>query len=458
MKTLVEINTRRAQISARVQEITSAAGGAPEKLTAEQETELAGLHAEYGTLGTERDTLERRKSLMAALPVDQGLGNGATPAVPSKATVVDILPKGALAGLAKKVYGDDRELAKLGGMYCAALMGSPVAQGWLKENGNAGWTYRAAEPAGGALAALNLGDNTAGGYLVPEDLEARIINLKEERGTFARNARNVPMRGKTRSIPRRTAGITAYHVGSNLSSGVTQSAPTYDRVDLQLRDTATLSLWDKSLEDDAVVDLGAELLDEAAYAFANREDADGWNGTGSGTYGGHLGLTHLFAQSAYAGGVVTATSQTSFGAVTQAYLDAVVAKLPVFPGLNPKWYISSAGFYAMMNRLMNAGGGNKKVDLSGAAIKEFMGYPVEFVQVLPTTLATNSAAIVAFFGDMQFSSAYGYKRNSMMFRVLRERYADQLQDALLGWSRFTINNHDIGDASNAGPLVALKLG
>ncbi len=64
---------------------------------------------------------------------------------------------------------------------------------------------------------------------------------------------------------------------------------------------------------------------------------------------------------------------------------AAVGKLPVYPGMQPAWFIHSAGYHNSMARLQIAAGGNNKVDLGDGPVLQFMGYPVVFSQVLPST-------------------------------------------------------------------------
>ena len=46
-------------------------------------------------------------------------------------------------------------------------------------------------------------------------------------------------------------------------------------------------------------------------------------------------------------------------------------------------------------------------------------------------------------------------RREIRIKVLQERYADLDQLGVQGTERFDINVHDLGDTSDAGPIVGL---
>ena len=65
------------------------------------------------------------------------------------------------------------------------------------------------------------GINTAGGFLVPTEFNSAVVDLREEFGTFRKYSRVMPMNSDHMTMPRRSAGVTAYYVGEN--SAITES-------------------------------------------------------------------------------------------------------------------------------------------------------------------------------------------------------------------------------------------
>ena len=63
------------------------------------------------------------------------------------------------------------------------------------------------------------------------------------------------------------------------------------------------------LAEDAAINVADDLAREMAYAFATAEDAAGWNGDGTSTYGGIMGMRTKFA--AGVGSFVGAVDLTS---------------------------------------------------------------------------------------------------------------------------------------------------
>jgi HK97 family phage major capsid protein len=59
------------------------------------------------------------------------------------------------------------------------------------------------------------GVDGAGGFLVPEELMANIIVLREQFGVFRQECQVVPMGSDTLNWPRRLTGLTATFTGEN---------------------------------------------------------------------------------------------------------------------------------------------------------------------------------------------------------------------------------------------------
>lgn len=297
------------------------------------------------------------------------------------------------------------------------------------------------------------GDNTKGGYLVPDVLEASLIRLVEEYGVARRDCRVMPMgTGGSFSVPRRAGGYTAYFVGENAEG--TQSDLTFDQIQLEAKKMMVLSRWSSELPEDAAVALGDLITQEIAYAFANKEDECLFNGDGTSTYGGIVGAANALA----AGSIVTTASNVdTFAEITAATFEEAIGAIPQYPGLNPKWYMSQSCWANVCQRLAMAAGGNTVANYEGGVGKSYMGYPVEISQVLqaggPST--DISGNVFAYFGDMNMAATFGDKRGVTVATDSSIYFtADAL--ALRATERFDINVHERGDASNAGPLLALK--
>jgi HK97 family phage major capsid protein len=334
------------------------------------------------------------------------------------------------------------ERAFRSGMWCrAVLWGSDKAHRWCQENGI-------------DTRAMGEDSNNKGGAFVPPEMSQTIIDLREIYGVFRRNARRIPMAGDTISIARRQGGVTANFVGEN--TAVSDSDMALGMVEITARKLAAMTYMSWELAEDAIVDVADMLAGEIAWAFAKKEDECGFMGTGASTYGGIHGIMPRIDDGNHTASIATALAgNIAFSSLDLADFHRVTGKLPLYARNRAKWYISAAGFADSMERLMYAGGGNTTSNIGGGAGLSFLGYPVELVQVMNSTLTDQTSTALLFFGDLMMSSTLGDKRGFEV-AVSRDFKFSEQQMTIMGWERFGIANHDLGDTSTPGPVIALK--
>jgi len=336
---------------------------------------------------------------------------------------------------------DAAENAYKSGMWLRAAFGNGSAYQWCRDNGV-------------DTRALAGGVNDKGGVLVPTELETAIINLRETRGVFRREAQVVNMGSDTRDVPRRTGGVTAYPLGENAE--ITASDPAFDAISLVARKWGVLVKMSSELDEDSVIDLSSFVAAEIGYAFADKEDECGFNGDGTSTYHGCYGAMVKSVDGNHAGTVYDAISgNTYFSVLDLADFEAMVGKLPQYAEANAKWYISKAGWAASMARLADVAGGNTSANIAAGSGLSFLGYPVVISQVLFKTLTASTSTAHLLFGDLRQAATLGSRRG-IRIRPLMERYAEYDQIGIQATTRFDINVHELGDASTAGSLIVLK--
>jgi HK97 family phage major capsid protein len=296
------------------------------------------------------------------------------------------------------------------------------------------------------------GINTAGGFLVPQEFSTAIVDLREEYGVFRKHARVMQMSSDSMNIPRRSSGLTAYYVGEN--SQITESQKGWDQITLTAKKLGCMTRLSTELAEDSAINVADDLAREMAYAFAQAEDAAGWNGDGTSTYGGIMGVRTKFTAGvgSFVGAVDLTSGTDTFVELTTNDLVKVMAALPAYARRGAKWFISQAGWDAGFQRLMAAHGGNTTTTLAGAVNHSFLGYPVVIDQTLPGNVTTNDSPMF-FFGDLSMAARLGSRRDIRVL-VSDQRYMEYDQIAIQATERFDINVHDIGDASTAGPIVA----
>lgn len=307
--------------------------------------------------------------------------------------------------------------------------------------------------------AMSTTSNADGGFLVPDELSQAIIDLRETYGVFRQNCRVWPMGSDTLMIPRRAGGVTVGALGENPASAPSSSTPTFNMVQLVAKKCGGLSILSSEIAEDAVIDLADWIANEWAYAFALFEDQCGFIGDGTSTYLGIRGLMNLLTEAnvaTYAGAVTVATATHNlFSEIDVTDIAKLMAALPQYAKMNAKFYCSSVFNEMVFGRLKATAGGNTVQTLQGTTGENYLGYPIVISQVLPAGVGTDYDALpMVLFGDLSRSSSLGDRRQVRIFPSAH-RYMELDQIGILATERIDIVNHDLGDGTTAGPIVAL---
>lgn len=302
--------------------------------------------------------------------------------------------------------------------------------------------------------ALSPNDNAKGGVFIPDTFASTVIRLVESYGAFPAQANNLQMASDTLYIARRTAGNTAYHTGANAETTVTDMAT--DNVLLSSKEVRVGTRVPNQLIDDSAIDLAGLVAQEFALAIALRIDEDGFIGTGASAYGGIRGIQWKFENETLTAGVHD-SSQTAVTALTIDDFANTIAKLPTYASQSPTcgWYCTPQMHALAMQSLALGGNGamaNEIVD--GVRRPAFMGWPVFFNNVMRKTAAATQC--VALFGDLKRSSHFALRRQ-VAVRASTDRYIEFDQTYFQATVSYDAVTSDVGDASNAGPVVALIL-
>lgn len=304
------------------------------------------------------------------------------------------------------------------------------------------------------LAIVNVGtegSGPAGGYLVPAPLAATIIEIRETVGV-ARKVCNVMPSGETLTVPKRAGGLTVYAPGEG--NTITDSDKDWSAVSLIVKKRAVAAFISQELSDDALINIVDNIFVEMGFALAQQEDKELINGDGSGaTYFGVRGLLNKLG----AGGVSTAaTGHDTWPEIDIGDSSACIGKLPdrYFP-YGPGWICSHSFFNSVMARIaFSAGGATMSEVMAGSPnVRSFMGYPVYLTAQMPT--ATAAATVCALFGAFSQAVILGDRGGIRIARSDDYKFLDD-KITLKAASRYDINVHEPGDASNAGAYVALK--
>ena len=326
-----------------------------------------------------------------------------------------------------------------GQVILAGMFGSEPAQRFCQQNGLQ------------VNGLMSSSDNSKGGFIVPDEMSQTLIRIREERGVFPQFANRIPMGADIIRIPRLLTDVTAYWTGEGVE--ITASDAVIGEAELMARKLSALTKVSSELDEDAVIDIGDMITQSMGYAMADKIDDAAFNGDGTSTYGGVLGIKNALDSNA-----ISVALSGNVGASTLDLVDFenALAIYPQYAGASPRWFMHSAVYYSSAFALMNAAGGNTNVTLSnGVPTMMFLGFPVTFTQVMTSTTGSSVSTILAYFGDLRLGSAYGVRR-SVRTEVTMDRYFENDLIGIKCTERVAINIHERGDTIRNRPIIALK--
>lgn len=294
------------------------------------------------------------------------------------------------------------------------------------------------------------GSGAAGGYLVPPQVSATIIDVRERVGLARQICQIQPMTSDMISIPKRAGGLTVYY--PNELQTITDSDKSWALISLAAEKRAVASKISQELVDDALISIIDNVVLEQAYALALAEDNELCNGTGSSAYGHVLGLRSAIGTA----GVYTCdANENLWSEIDLEDVIATMAKLPDRFHRDPVWVCSTNFYFAVFARLLAAAGGVGLTELQAGdgGRRSFFGVPVITTSQMPT--ADADSTIHALFGQFDMAVILGDRTG---IRIGRDDSVGFMNDytTLKATSRYDIKVHEPGDSSNAGAYVALK--
>lgn len=309
----------------------------------------------------------------------------------------------------------DRELSKPLNM---PLTGKPTFPGMETRNGRASDEYRKAfwnamrTRAGEGLDpvirnALQIGTDTEGGYLVPDEFERTLVEALDDENIFRRLANVITTSSGDRKIPVVASKGTASWIDEE--GAIPESDDSFGQVSIGAYKLGTMIKVSEELLNDSVFNLETYISKEFARRIGNKEEDAFFTGDGSGKPTGILAAT---------GGAQLGVTTASATAIT---IDEV---LDLFYSLKAS-YRNKAVF--VMNdatvkaiRKLKDGQGQYlwQPSLQAGTPDTIMNRPLYTSAYVPT-IASTAKSIV--FGD--FSYYWVADRQGRVFKRLNELYA-----------------------------------
>lgn len=462
VKTIQELKDDFSHKVKSAEDIQAAADKANRPLTAEETKSVKALHAEAEQIKKEIADLEEQDRLRAqtaaltaslAAPgprvTTPGAPAGGDPPQDSQVRVVPFHHRhGSLKAFTSKLKTPQQnayDAYKCGMWFAATIYNDRKAQAWLNQHVGHNWQ-----------AVMTEGTNTAGGDLVPIEMETSIIDLRETYGVFRKVTRIRPQGSESIRIGRSVGHVTASFTAEATAGSATDRS--YNNTQLNAKELYALCYASKNLVDDAIISIIDDITNDMAWAFALKEDQCAFVGDGSDTYGGIRGLTNYFnadaASTGFAGAVNATSGHDTFEEIDNADLARLRAKLPEYARPNAKYICSRACAELVFNRLKAVAGGNTTMTLEGRTVDTFLGDEIVVSQVLPTTSSTINDSFMLAYGDPKLASSMAERRGVTIEKSSEYKFAER-QMTLLGTERIDIAWHDLGNATDAGPIVAL---
>lgn len=341
-------------------------------------------------------------------------------------------------GSYRGVFGDEHE-ARGFGLWALTALGNPSAA-------------KALQTFDSGLHAKAM-DSVGDGALIPHEFSDRLQALFESYGVFEAAAMTMPMGSESLSFIRQTGDPTVYVVGENTAA--TDSDPEFGQVTLQSKELATLTFVPRTLAEDSAAEIGEILARSIARAHAKALDRDGFLGDGSATYHGFTGIIPKLKSinGVDDGGGLVLASGNAWSEITLDDIDGLIAAVPQYAaGEDAAFYCSRRFWGGVMLKLAHEAGGVTAAEIEGERRMMWGGYPVVMTQVMPT--AEGNSQVPLLFGDLSQAATVGRRRDVTIEESRDYKFAER-QLSVLGTRRVAINVHDVGDATDAGPVVGL---
>ena len=265
------------------------------------------------------------------------------------------------------------------------------------------------------LKALSNLSDSAGGYLVPDELRTEILRVAEANyGLARRDMRYLPFTGpgNDRRIPALGSSVSVTWTDE---AGVKQStAPDFSIVTQTLKKLAAIVPMTEEILEDSSIDLVALVGQLFAEAVAKEEDVQFFNGTGSPWTGilrnGNVNVVNI--------------ASSDPATISADDLLAMIDATPSGALAGAKFYMNRTVFSKI--RKLRSGGSTTNdgpyivEGPTGTTPTSIWSYPVELSDAFPTLSASSGASRpIVLFGNLKLAAIFGDKQQ------LRVKLLDQ---------------------------------
>ena len=278
---------------------------------------------------------------------------------------------------------------------------------------------RSKTPMPQVINALQIGTDSEGGYLVPDEYERILVEALEEENVFRQLAKVIRTSSGDRKIPVVATKGTASWIDEE--GAYLESDDSFGQVSIGAYKVGTMIKVSEELLNDSVFDLEAYISREFARRIGAKEEEAFFTGDGSGKPLGVL---------AAAGGAETGVTAASATTITADELIDLFYSLKAPYRRNAVWVLNDSTIKAIRKLKDNQGQYLWQPSLTTGAPDLLLGKPVRTSAYMPAIAA--DAKTVAF-GD--FSYYWIADRQGRSFKRLNELYAATGQVGFLASQR-----------------------
>ena len=269
------------------------------------------------------------------------------------------------------------------------------------------------------LDALQVGTDSEGGYLVPDEYEKTLVEALEEENIFRQMAKVIQTSSGDRKIPVVATKGTASWIDEEGS--FPESDDSFGQVSIGAYKLGTMIKVSEELLNDSVFDLQSYISREFARRIGNKEEEAFFSGNGSGKPLGILAAT---------GGAQTGVTAASATAITADELMDLFYALKSPYRKKAVWVLNDSTIKAIRKLKDNNGQYLWQPSLVAGTPDTLLGRPIKTSAYMPAIAA--GAKTIAF-GD--FSYYWIADRQGRSFKRLNELYAATGQVGFLASQR-----------------------
>lgn len=267
--------------------------------------------------------------------------------------------------------------------------------------------------------ALQIGTDSEGGYLVPDEYEKTLVEALEEENIFRKLAHVISTSSGDRKIPVVASKGSASWVDEE--GTIPDSDDAFNQVSIGAYKLGTLIKVSNELLNDSVFNLESYISKEFARRIGSKEEDAFFNGNGTGKPVGIFNAT---------GGAEVGVTAASATAITADEIIDLFYSLKAPYRKNAVWILNDATIKAIRKLKDNNGNYLWQPSLTAGTTDTILGRPVYTSSYVPTIAA--GAKTIAF-GD--FSYYWIADRAGRNFKKLTELYAANDQTGFVATQR-----------------------